>query len=1144
MPNPKLSTLTDAFTSGSINPTLWNASSGGGVLTLDTVNNRAQIAVGTTASTYYSLGANGPYDATNSGLYARVGAAPNGAGGVQTVMKLAVDASNSIQAQVNSGGVFLLQVQTAGSYVTTTLPAYNPYLHAWWQLAESGGNFTFSTSIDGATWTALATVAHSWSAAALMVFFQTGATDTEPSGQQAWIAHVNTPLGGTLNPAWPAVEHAWGPRWNVNAATVPLDQYVDVSSRTRAQTGIQRGRQYELDQVQSGQMATQWANTGGEFDPGNTSGPWHGHVQPFQPFRLRAQWPPTVNLLTQVQATGGDLGGYPAGLVPTGQSGIGIVSDLDTTGGSIVASGSAWQGGSVFQFAIPASSVSGASACYTAQPAIEPGQPYAQQMQVRNVTAGTSLGVRAYLAWYDASGASISTSTGSSATLTGGASAGWTQITVTGIVPTNAAYVHAGVRLAGASPGSTVSLQVDGWELEKASAPSLWTVPGMWSPIFAGFVDRYPQVWEMGGTYGLVNPTAYDAFAILSQRSLRDPLVEEMYSRSPRYVYTLSDPVNSLQFADATGNCLPAKLAISKDGLGSLTAGVQITAANPATGVYTGSTGTVVTLSNTSPGSASIGAATYISLTPAGIGGPTGTVWTRALAFRYTAATPAVQAALWSGFGPHYQPPGPLVSGAAITAYIDSSGHVNVGIQDATGTGATMIASTVNVCDSNWHLLIFGQQVATGKAFLNLDGTTLVSSSGFPASAPTGLRSDSIGAWPDPSAGNDTIYNTKGDFSFAAEWPSYLSSTDCTAIYSAWRNSFTGDSSDQRYARILSWAGYTGPTSIQAGLTTSMGPAAVAGQDALTALQAVVDTENGAHYVARDGTVTFKARSDRYNKLVPAYVLGERTDLGEIPYEGLAADYDPTRIANQVTITQQSTNQQFFAQDTTSINNNAPRTLTRTVNSTSPEECQAAASYLISRYKTAATRVASLLLHPAANPTLLWPVCLALELGTRIRVMRRPPGLAPISIDCFVESLVWRFDDKNDAFLTLQCSPVDLTPYGLFAAFHTTLSGSPAAGVSTITINAGADNTTPAAAQISCGQQLVLGQNAANQETVTVKSVATTTAGWSTAAITLQAPTTKSHTGGDTVCEPLPAGVTDPTTWDAVAMFDSTIFSY
>lgn len=943
-----------------------------------------------------------------------------------------------------------------------------------------------------------------------------------------------------INPNWPILEHSWGPRWTANGGSFPIDQMIGMSLRSRKQTGIQRGRQYELDQVRSGNAVTVWANTDGALDPGNSAGPWYGHVNLFTPYRLRAQWPPTANLLTQVQATGGDLGGYSPGPIPAGAA---IVSNADNSGGTIASSGTAWQGSSVLQFTIAASSPSGREACYTAQPAVEPGATYSVQLQVRNVTGSTTLGVRAHLEWFDATGSSLGADTGSSASLVGAANAAWTQITAIGTAPSTAAYGWFGVRLAGASPASPVLLQVDGWQLELDSTPTAWIAPGTWYPLYAGWIDRLPQSWEMSGTYGIVTPGAYDTFALLSQQLLLDPLTEEITARSPRFLYTLADPQGSSLVADSTGTMPPASIAVSKYGAGSLTLGTQITAAST-TGVYTGSTGTVAELVNPNPGTATVSAATYVDLRSAGIKGPTGGTWSRMIAFRYTGPTPsALQfATLWAGLGSNYTGP-PVPGGSQAAAYVDQNGHVNAVALDDSSAGGTLTDTSVNVVDSNWHLIIWGARA--GQQFISVDGN--YTSGGSSYATQSTLANDNVGAWVDPSTGGNTYNNYKGDLAFACEWPSYLTSTDCSTIYTAWKNAFAGESSGARYARILGWAGYTGATDLQTGLTTSMGSAiGIAGQDALSALQAVVDTESGAHYVARDGILAFRARSDRYNKLTPTYVFGERTDLGEIPYEGLAAEFDTTRIANVAVVTQASTNQKFTDQDRASISSYGQRQLTRTVNSTSPQECQDAASYLVSRYRQPARRVASLVLHPSAMPSTLWPVCLSLELGTRIRVMRRPLGLAASQIDCFVENIDWRIDDQGEAVVTLQCSPVDLSPYGLFAAFHTTLASSVSPGATTIIINTGADTTNVARAQLASLQQLYISPGTGSQETVTIATggVPVTSPGWATCTLTLPSPITLSHAAGAVVCGILPAGVTDPTTWDAIAKFDTAQFAY
>jgi len=405
------------------------------------------------------------------------------------------------------------------------------------------------------------------------------------------------------------------------------------------------------------------------------------------------------------------------------------------------------------------------------------------------------------------------------------------------------------------------------------------------------------------------------------------------------------------------------------------------------------------------------------------------------------------------------------------------------------------------------------------------------------------MISDNIGSYVDPTVGNGTYLNYKGDVSFVAEFPTQLSALAMLNIYTAWKSACTGESTNARYARILRYAGYTGATALDSGLTTAMGPANISGQDAMSALQAVVDSENGAHFVDGAGSIRFKSRSARYNALVPVYTFGERVDLGEWPYEECTLDYDSTHLSNQVTVQQEGTGQNFYATDATSVAQYFPRTMSRTINVQSADECSDAADYLLSRYRQPAQRVSSLKLHPSGNPA-LWAICLSLELGTRVRVMRRPPNAPAVQVDCFVENLDWEFDDGGEAWLTLQCSPADLTPYGLFAAWHTTLASTVAAGVTSVTINASADNVNVLAAQLAPGQQLTLGQGTANAETVTVSAVGATSSGWTTATITFTAATTKAHTAGDVVCEVLPSGTTDATKWDAVSKFDSIAFAY
>ncbi|KAB7850118.1 hypothetical protein [Streptomyces mobaraensis] len=1148
MPNPKISTLIDAFAGAAIDTSVWSNVTGGSVAVLDTVNDVVTLAQPTVAGATNTFGSNAVFDATNSSIYAQVGAVPNGSGSTKTAFVLRVDTSNSVALRVESG-IFKFTLQTTGTTTTTTLPTYDGHAHRWWRLREASGTWYADASPDGLTWTTLTSSAYSWAATAMTFAFQTSAGATETAGLVATLAHVNTRLGGPANPNWPLMEHGWGARWNSNGGDVPLDRYTDVSDRTRGRVSVQRGRQYEVDQVRAGEAAVTLADTDGVLDPTNAAGPYAGHIQPYQPYRIRAQWPATRNLLSQFQATGGDLGGWPLGLINQGNAGPATFSSTDLSA-STVTSATAWQGGTVIQCSVPAGTpaTDGVNTpgqiLWTPQPNVSRLSTYTMQVRVRNITPGANVQVKPFI--YGLTADIVNTPTfGSPVTLSGSATAPWTTLTLTATLGANAAYAIFGVGTA-ASVASTCAVQFDGWQVEAGGSASAWAVPGVWYPVYGGFVERYSPQWDMAGTYGTISPTCVDAFALLSQQLLDDALTMEIARHNPRFLYTMQDPQGSLQAADQTGNNPPAPLTTSKYGPGSLIFGTQITASDTANGVYTGSSNTVATISNPNPGANAFSASTYLSLNRAGIKGPANptVAWTRMVAWRYTGGSnPTSSAYFWSSVDSQR---GAGVPGGSLMYWlIDSSGRFTFGCNGPGGGGTYIpfVPGPTTAADGNWHLAIVSYSHANAWLTINLDGTN--TTWGFnTAWEPTGLISDNLGAYVDVPGGGYSSLNFKGDISFCAEFPSTLTDTEMSDLYRAWKASFAGDTTDQRYSRILAWGGYTGPSQIQSGLTTSMGPASVSGQDAASALQAVVDTEAGSHFVARDGIVVFRSRSARYNASAPLYAFGENAAAGEYPYEDCQLDYDSTHLSNQITVTQTSTGQQFSAQDATSITNYFPRTLTRSVNSSSAFECQDAAGYLLSRYKQPALRVSAVKLHPSANP-LLWPVVLSVELGTRVRVMRRPPAPAPpITVDCFVEHIAWDFDDTGEAWVTLQCSPADATPYAAFAAWHTTFNASTAAGVSSITVNASADTTNPLAAQLAAGQQIVLGQGTANQETVTVASVGATSPGWTTATITLTAATTKTHTAGDTICEPLPSGVTNPSTWDATTQFDACAFAY
>jgi hypothetical protein len=946
------------------------------------------------------------------------------------------------------------------------------------------------------------------------------------------------------------VEDSWAPSYGANGGTTPATQWVDLTPRTRYQTSLKRGKQYELDQVQAGELQITLNNTDGALDPLNGAGPWGGVIRPYQPFKHRMQNSATANRLLQTIATGGE--GYSAGAIP---SAFGITSGTDGTGGQIVALGAgvAFEESNAFQFSVGTQG-GAATICVFDTGGIVPGQPYTFSLYARNVTASTSVPVAAQIGWYGTASATSPTSysVSSPVTLTGGGA--WQRITVTGTAPATLYGARAGLALTGSGyAGSTASIQIDGQQLEKGSAATAWVYPGSWYGQFAGFVERWTPQYADAGTRAEAAITAVDAFALFSQRTLSDPLTEEFNLLSPRFLYKLNDPQGTTSATDFTGQNRAAPVQGSVAGAAPYAFGTAITS-RTAGGTFYGSD-TVLTLSNPSPGidsgvSGTSVPTSYLALNGAGIKGPANpNLWTRVVAFRSAVTIGGSGSGhashLW--FACDNSVASGVPSGAGIDVYMNDNGMWWAGGSNAHNAAFTMaFAGATAPTDGNWHLAVFGMDAANNVMLASLDGVTASSTSSvaWAGNVPAGLVSDSVGALVSQGMGNYANMSFEGDIAFVAEFPSLLTASQISNLYTAWRNAGTGDSTDQRYARILRYVGYTGPTSLDSGTTRSMGPADFAGSDALSALQSVVDTETGAHWIQGTGAPRFRSRQSKYTQLTPSLTFGDGS--GEIPYEDIQLDFDPAHLANVVQVTQSSTGQVFSAQDQTSIANYFSRLLTRSVNTTSAAECQDCASYLLSRYKNPLMRVSAIKVNVSASNA--WSTLLPLDLGTRIRVMRRPLGCPPIQLDCFVEQIQWDYDSVGNATLAMQLSPADPVPSAIFGIWRTTLASSVSLGATSMTINAPTfDNQTPLAGQIGVGQQIVVGTGGAVPEVMTVKAVSATSPGWTTGVVTFTAPTAHSHTAGFNVTENLSTPLTTTTvynTWDAAAIANSVNFAY
>lgn len=1126
MVNLLLGALVDPLTAAALNTAVWNANTGTVALVAP---GRVSVAATSAGS---ALAATGPYEATGQTIYARVTPALAGTGGqvVQTTMAVQLNTNNQAYLLCKPGTVWQAVVVNAGTATTVNLPAFDPAAHAWWQIAEASGQFLFSVSGDGAAWTQVAAIAYTWSPHAVSVSF--GAQSTAVSGQLAYVEHVNTAAGtGGLMPSWPRVRFQVA--FNTGGSSTTLPSFVDLSSRLRGSWSAElAGRQYELDQVQSGQMTVSLANLDGALDPTNTASPYYPHVVPMRQVRMQAVWPPTRNLLPQnvssattaanVGTNIGTFGGVVTGLAPaptghtaafawslsastTAANVMGLVAANNNGAGWLVSDGSA----------LP----------------VVAGQSYTFSCWVAQAAGGDAALQAAHrISWYDVTGARITASVGGSVTVPI-LGTSWALLTYTVTAPSGSVGCRPGVENF-TSPSVGITLYVTAWQMEQSAAATPWTAGGVIYPIWAGFVERWPQSWSMQGTYGLVSLTCIDVLAGLSQFTLQPSFQQQLQALGPTMLYPLNEAAGNLQFADATGQ-RSVRFAWAAPGGG---AGASISAGSSVQGSgFIGATGPVTTINNPTPGSATPSQAIYISAPWAGPFGPPATGgWTRLICFR-TTVTPSNRLALWSAISPVAGGTGGG-SQAFLELWIDSSGHFTAEVNNTAGTATATVGVPDVLCtDGNWHIGIV-QLSADGTLF-----TVACDQFGYEATTtgdyhPTGCTSDSVGA----VILNGNAYNCySGDVAFITEYAYAIGNSAAFDLGTGISTGWAGETSAARAQRILTMAGYGGTITTRSA-ATAMGGANLAGTDAMSALQLVGDTEAGQIYADGAGALWLTGRAWRYMQASPAVTFGEQQANGEVPYLGsVAVDFDPTHIYNAAEITnvvapgfpEQAV---ATAPNPTSQAAYLPRTLTRSINVQDTTQPAIAAQYLVQQYGQPQARLSALTVDGASNPA-LWATILGLGFGTRAQVNRRPPtapGAPEISVQQFVEHLTWTGDDQGSLTLALQLTPAG--PYigwGIVAPLHTTLASAATAGTNTVTLGplpGSAGNT--AASALPAGTVLTVGYGTAAAENVTVLSVGATTAGYTSVVVTLTANLASNHASGVTVCQPVPAGVVLPST--------------
>ncbi len=578
------------------------------------------------------------------------------------------------------------------------------------------------------------------------------------------------------------------------------------------------------------------------------------------------------------------------------------------------------------------------------------------------------------------------------------------------------------------------------------------------------------------------------------------------------------------------------------------------------------------------------------------IGPPAASAWTRVMAFNMSSTITTLQLPTapdngapylrqclfaFAGYGPNNYPALSLSMYVPLTwsGGVETYGTLVMWLEGYTQAGVhlnqTWTTGTYILDSAKWLLCAVSLD-ATGQNFtIRLQGlpadtafasmvkyTASTGGTDFRSTGPSHYLTDTYGYQVEPwqqrgpldgaaTPGPLSQWCMNGQLGPIAELGFEINDAQFRDLATAWSTAYAGDTSGQRAARIMSWGGWSGPTNVDAGSTTMGGAGGLgstagpfSGQAPLSTLQATVLAEHGMAYADASGTPTFRGRSYRWSQAAFAAVFGENVPAGaagEIPYIETSPGFDNAQTINSVQWTVGSggpgqTSVPVSVLNATSIGASFPQAVQQGLNTADTTQAANLAQWLTNAQAAPADRVSTLRVDAAQTPG-VWAQVLGLELDTLVKMNRRPLGGAALSVPAFVENIAWEMDpSRPSAVVTYQASPQVFDMPWIPALFHTTLSVQASSGAGTLTIVAPAGAASLLLSQmLPGGWQLVLDPaNPAISETVTVSptGIPTTTLGWTTAVLTLSGTLAHTHAAGAVVCEPLPAGVTDPTIYD------------
>lgn len=551
-----------------------------------------------------------------------------------------------------------------------------------------------------------------------------------------------------------------------------------------------------------------------------------------------------------------------------------------------------------------------------------------------------------------------------------------------------------------------------------------WPAPGggppRWWPVASGWLGDLKQLWQTN-YWGVVPAVGMDALTTLTAADL-SRLRGEILRRNPKYFWSLGAPAGSPSAPDESGNGGPPLVQVtSKYGAGSGRADFGASTQN----VDPTGTGTPL----------------------ASIAGDTGSGWqvsgllradmnaNKGFALRATGLdTDISQGVTILGVALLVDPTDEVInSNDDPTVFIirdtDPAAGIGRGAQirlQVSHAPATFARGIITVWDKDTHAATstsLGTPQIVGAAW-NLWAVTFNRTSWSAYSSVGGILATgacdltAIFDLLDIGGEADAFFNGNswpGIHTDIAIFPRRLSEGELDAIYNALNDgeySLGGNdpaTNSQKVTTKLNTAGWKGARDISPSdvLFSVEGPPSGTVANTAAALAA---QDDGLWFLDAAGQAQWRGHVTGYYQSVRA-TLGERSDLGEIPYTFSGQPllgFDATYLYNDIQAANQAirsgsaiTSEKLVAADAASQGKRGQRTYPLATKLEQPEDVYGLAWTLLARYKDPALRAAMVDIDPASNPA-AWAFCLGVEVGDLVNVLRRPMNAPAITVPCRV----------------------------------------------------------------------------------------------------------------------------------------------